>query len=671
MIDEKIIMTYNDVNFSDLIDIISVERDIGNKRDVATNSALTLGATVNRVKIGMKEIRVRFSLASVKLSSIQFVDTTQEVEPRYQNLNKLREKIAGLLHTAVPLKLEFSDEPDRYYWALPDGDITLGSITTWYDEGTITFLVPDGVSHSTTYKEVTTHRVESDRIVYTVENNGTVDAFPIIEVEHEEENGYLAFVNREGISAFGNEAAEDASNWVRPSEPLLDFKSGRLFNSVSLPTSVYGGGSSAGSGAKSTYQSNNDRGYIFNISVEVVSQNTGSRTSQVRVRGYLTNKDWTFALYDIRASVTIAGQTFSYSGRPPMLQNYSRLDLIDKTITVNGDSVSVSGILIGGGGWSPTTQGLKVGSKTFRLPRMATSSSLPGHTQAVGPNLAQKNVATKTNDFSGVPTGFLRIENAWGRNHIALNSIGSTGQNQSASSASLTWVLPGSERTTNEYLWWRQIFWCGKTNQQGWIKVLVSDDQNNFLYGVETIKRGDDFKTEYNFFATDNKGGFEFHKRWTFEPDHKNEHNPFNSTRGWSDLERKDDQVDVYWFGSKFRVTVPNIKGKKAGKIHVIWAGFEGKEWPTHMYLDELYFRMDFGNKFSEKPQNMFGKQSEVVINSEDDTIQLDGVMNANLLVDGAGFIRIPPGTSELQFHASKWTKKMPKVTIRFEERWL
>lgn len=668
MIDEKIIMTYNDVNFSDLIDIISVERDIGNKRDVSTNLALTLGATVNRVKIGMKEIRVRFSLASVKLSSIQFVDTIQGIEPRYVNLNKLREKIAGLLNTTVPLKLEFSDEPDRYYWALPDGDITLGSITTWYDEATMTFLVPDGVAHSTTYKEVTTHRVEENRIVYTVENNGTVDAFPIIEVEHEEENGYLAFVNREGISAFGDESAEDASNQVRPSEPLLDFKGGKLFNSVSLPTRVYGGGSSAGSGAKANYQSNNDRGYIFNISVEVVSQNASSRTSQVRVRGYLTNKGWTFTLYDIQASVTIAGQTFSYSGRPAMLQNNSRLDLIDKTITVSGDSVGVSGYLQGGGGWSPNR--LTVGTKTFRLPRMATSTAQPGNTQATGPNLAQKNVAVR-NDSSDVQNGGLKIENAWGRNHIALNTLGSIGQNQGASSAGLTWVIPGNERTTSEYIWWRQIFWCGRVNQRGWLKLIVSDASGGFLYGVETIKRGDDFGTEYNFFATDGKGGFEFHKQWKFKPSHKNEENPFNASRGWSDLTRKDDQVDVYWFGSKFRVTVPNLKGKQAAKIHVVWAGYPGHEWPRHMYLDELYFRMDFGNKFNQKPANLFGKQSELVINSEDDTIQLDGVMNANLLIDGAGFIRIPPGESELQFYASKWTRKMPRVTIRFEERWL
>ncbi|MBJ6745201.1 phage tail family protein [Streptococcus sp. 121] len=643
-------ISYDDINLSEIIHIKEIRRDIGNPRDIQTNNSIFLGESFERVINRGKTIQVEFAIWG-------------------KNKNETKHKLAGIFYTKEPKRLVFSDEPDKYYMALISGEIQIVETQGRWSEGSMTFFVPDGVAHSYTYKEVTSHRVESDRIIYTVENNGTVDAFPIIEVEHEEENGYLAFVNREGISAFGNEAADDAANWVRPSEPLLDFKSGRLFNSVSLPTSVYGGGSSAGSGAKSTYQSNNDRGYIFNISVEVVSQNTSSRTNQIRVRGYLTNKGWTFALYDIRASVTIAGQTFSYSGRPPMLQNNSRLDLIDKTIAVSGDSVSVSGVLNGGGGWSPNE--LRVRGQTFRLPRMATSSSQPGYTQATGPNLAQKNVATKTNDFSGVPTGSLRIENAWGRNHIALNSIGSTGQNQSASSASLTWALQGSERTTSEYLWWRQIFWCGKTNQQGWIKVIVTDDQNNFLYGVETIKRGDDFKTEYNFFATDNKGGFEFHKRWTFEPDHKNEHNPFNKDRGWSDLERKDDQVDVYWFGSKFRVTVPNIKGKKAGKVHVIWAGFEGKEWPTHMYLDELYFRMDFGNKFNQKPTNAFGQQSEVVINSEDDTVQLDGVMNANLLVDGAGFIRIPPGESELQFYASSWTKKMPRVKIRFRERWL
>ncbi|MCU0082061.1 distal tail protein Dit [Streptococcus danieliae] len=668
--DEKIIMTYNDVNFSDLIDVISVERDIGNKRDVTTNPALTLGATVNRVKVGMKEIRVRFSLASVKLSDIQFVDTTQPYESRYKNLNKLREKIAGLLHTTVPLKLEFSDEPDRYYWALSDGDISLGAITTWYDEATITFLVPDGVAHSTTYKEVTTHRVESDRIIYTVDNQGTVDAFPIIEVEHEESNGYLAFVNREGISALGDESKVDADSYVRASEPLLDFKGGRLFNSVSLPSSSYGGSSG---GSRMEFISNNDRGYRLRITLETLSQNTSSRTSQVKMRAHLLNQGWTFALYDINASVTVSGQTFTYSGRPQMLTKNSSILLIEKTISVTHDgngakTISVSGWLTGQGGYSPNR--LTVRTSNYSLPRLALSSQSSGHTQASGPNLAQKNVAVR-NDNSDVQNASLKVENVWGRNHLALNSLGEVGQNQGASSAGLTWVIPGSERTTSEYIWWRQIFWCGRVNQRGFLKVIVSDESGAFLYGVETIKRGADFETEYNFFATDGKGGFEFLKQWKFKPSHKNEENPFNRDRGWSDLNRKDDQVDVYWFGSHFRVTAPNIKGKKAAKIHVVWGGYPGSEWPTHMYLDELYFRMDFGKKFTDKPTNPFGKQSKVVINSEDDTIQVDGVMNANLLIDGAGFIRIPPGESELQFFASKWTRKVPRVTIRFEERWL
>lgn len=648
----KVEMSYDDVNLSDLIMLKEIRRDIGNPREIQSNNSVFLGEAFERVYNRGKTIQIEFAIWG-------------------KNKNETKHKLAGIFYTDKPKRLVFSDEPDKYYMALVTGEIQIVETQGRWSEGSMSFFIPDGVAHSYAYKEVTTHRVESDRIIYTVDNQGTVDAFPIIEVEHEESNGYLAFVNREGISALGDESKVDADAYVRPSEPLLDFKAGRLFNSVSLPSSSYGG--STGGGARMEFTSNNDRGYRLRITLETLSQNISSRISQVKMRAHLLNQGWTFALYDINASVTVSGQTFTYSGRPQMLTKNSSILLVEKTISVTHDgngakTISVSGWLTGQGGYSPNR--LTVRTSNYSLPRLALSSHSSGHTQASGPNLAQKNVAVR-NDNSDVQNASLKVENVWGRNHLALNSLGEVGQNQGASSAGLTWVIPGSERTTSEYIWWRQIFWCGRVNQRGFLKVIVSDESGAFLYGVETIKRGADFETEYNFFATDGKGGFEFLKQWKFKPSHKNEENPFNRDRGWSDLNRKDDQVDVYWFGSHFRVTVPNIKGKKAAKIHVVWGGYPGSEWPTHMYLDELYFRMDFGKNFTDKPTNAFGKQSKVIINSEDDTIQVDGVMNANLLIDGAGFIRLPPGESELQFFASKWTKKMPRVTIRFRERWL
>lgn len=45
-----------------------------------------------------------------------------------------------LLSAREPCKLELPDEPNRYYMALPKGDIELKGISDWYDETTIEFL---------------------------------------------------------------------------------------------------------------------------------------------------------------------------------------------------------------------------------------------------------------------------------------------------------------------------------------------------------------------------------------------------------------------------------------------------------------------------------------------------------------------------------------------------
>ena len=169
-------------------------------------------------------------------------------------------------------------------------------------------------------------------------------------------------------------------------------------------------------------------------------------------------------LYDINASITVNGQTFTYYGRPQMLQRNSSILLVDRTITVNHDSngaktISASGWLTGQGGYSPNR--LTVRSSNYTLPRLAISSQITGFTFSTGPNLAQKNVAVR-NDNTDVQNGGLMIQNAWGRNHLALKDVDfNIGNNYTTASAGLTWVIPGSERTTNEYIWWRQIFWCG------------------------------------------------------------------------------------------------------------------------------------------------------------------------------------------------------------------
>jgi hypothetical protein len=258
-----------------------------------------------------------------------------------------------------------------------------------------------------------------------------------------------------------------------------------------------------------------------------------------------------------------------------------------------------------------------------------------------------------------------------GRKHLFLqNAGGTTGNN----AGSLTWNIPndsaGGVGSLNDYIWWRQVFWLGATNQYGFIKLTVSDTNGKFLYGVETFKRAQGLGCEYNFMASDGNGGYKMVKRWTFNGTHEDSQNPFNEPRGASDLKRNDDKVRVYWFGSYNDFVIPEIKGRKSAKIHVAFGAIDNKPLVSSMYLDGIYYRKDFVSATKDIP-NTFSIGSEVEINLEDDKVWIDGKDSLGAVVDGSDLLTIPTGESELELYFSSWTNSQPEVTVEFEERWL
>ena len=377
--------TYKGVDLSPFLKILEIKKSIGNERTVETNDTPKIGVNVQGVKFGAKTIKVRVSLASRELTPT-FVDTIEYPIASNDNLNKLREKAASLLHAESEFRLELPDEPDRFYMAIPRGDIELEGISDWYDETTIEFLVPDGVAHSTAYKRFDAPRQEGNKAIFDLENNGTVDAYPIVTVKHASENGYIGLVNVSGAMELGSREEADKEEYKK-SETLFDYV--------------------------------------------------------------------------------------------------------------------------------PST-GLAKG---------------------------QKNVAI-LNDQGQNLGGTLSVAEAFGRPHISLTNRGS-GPRQ-ANAGSVTWDIPidssGESGSLNDYIWWRQVFIALAVNQLGFIKIMVSDTNDQFLYGVETIKRANGLSTEYNLLASNGQGGFKLIKQWIFDATERDEHNPFNASRGASDLE------ETTWF---------------------------------------------------------------------------------------------------------------------------
>ncbi|MGT2797114.1 distal tail protein Dit [Streptococcus intermedius] len=283
----------------------------------------------------------------------------------------------------------------------------------------------------------------------------------------------------------------------------------------------------------------------------------------------------------------------------------------------------------------------------------------------------KKNVAI-LNDNGQNLNGTLAIDNTWGRPHIALTNRGSGSRPNNA--GSITWEIPldsnGEKGALKEYFWWRQIFWLGAANEYGFIKVTVSDAEDKFLYGVETFKRAYGLGCEYNVLVSDGKGGFRTAESWTFWGTHRDDQNPFNANRGWSDIIRRDDLLNVFWFGTRKDVSAPEIKGKKSTKLHVTLGTLTDKPQVTHMYLDSIVYRKDFIDKIEDIP-NRYRMGSVVETDMSTSKSFCDNLPILDQMTDGSEPLLLPVGKSELDVYLSSWNEKEPDIKITWNERYV
>ena len=294
-----------------------------------------------------------------------------------------------------------------------------------------------------------------------------------------------------------------------------------------------------------------------------------------------------------------------------------------------------------------------------------------------GDNIAQgfakavKNISV-TNGPENL-TGTTELVTIDGKKRVKLREQSSGTYNASYSSG-LSWEIPadstGQKGSLNDYIFCELVYQLDSVVQCGFIKVTVTDTSGQFLYGIETYKRYNGLYCGFNVFATNNNNDYNFLKTLDFDSSSDQNRNPFAKTRGQFEIMRNDERLQVYFNGSHYNFSVPEIRGKKSAKIHVTIGAFHGKPIIPHLYLDELMYRKDFVQTTRDIP-NRYSIGSTVVINSEDDTVYIDGIAKASEVVDGSQWLAIPPGNSKLEMYFSNFIKKKPTVTIEFEERWL
>lgn len=763
-----VLMKFNGKDLSDLITIQEVLRNVGNERVLSTNDAPDLGVNVLGVKTGAKIIKVNFYMKN-KFNKYA--------------LNQDKHTLAGIFHVNKPVRIEFDDEPDKYYMGYVQGIPDIEDPIAWLSVLSIELLIPDGVAHSTTYKEFTdytfvdgevdvnsgtnllsggegpfkpqrdldsyenfdnyqyyyntsvtlekgkryilggksdgvfsnVHDVakESDRVVvyicqydseadtqrnfkiisspetgttgsgfrmdqpsgnYIIRvntyhrssnlarsvwdlriieagetfnkvtipilNNGTVDALPIITINSTADNGYYGLVNETGIFSCGDVEEED--NYIRFDQKMR----AQYMDSGYVPVNkiINGNGPFRPNSSPVTNFDNleiytnskvyleNGKNYKIKAKTDGVFTNVhdSSVESDNVVLWFVNNSASTINKIVSSSTTGTTGTTFIWD--KPDGWYYLRVNTYHKTATHAVKNVEVTGVI-----------------GTYNVLDQAYRDSL-------------KNVAVLNDPQSLLTWGGIAPFDFWGRRH--LTQIIPNNFTTDYAVSSMTFEI---EPTVSENVWWRNIFEIAGEDEYGSFKVTFSDEEDKFLYGVEVIKRKKGLSASFNLLGSDGRGGSVVITGFDFA---LNVNNPLDHNHGFCNIGRENQKIKLYTFGGDSYYTWGPLEETATKKVHFTWYSFKGKTPITRNHLDGFFILDKKGTILSEAPNRYF-KGSKLIINSEDNSIQQNGIYDISQKTIGSTFVKVPPGESELELYLSSWSLDIPEVSIKFEERYI
>lgn len=194
---------FNDIELNEILDVeIGFNPFEGADWERSLNSIpVTTGSTLVNSKVGVKTISMPFTMKG-------------DINTKYDNLQRI-------LNVAEPKKLSFGHMPNRYFLAVTTGKTDFKEVRKGFiGHGTITWLIPDGISHSVDTKIVTASVVDGI-LTANVNNNGSDDIWPVYRFKYPKENGYQGIVHAGGALELGNKEEKDGVDYFA-SETLLD-----------------------------------------------------------------------------------------------------------------------------------------------------------------------------------------------------------------------------------------------------------------------------------------------------------------------------------------------------------------------------------------------------------------------------------------------------------------
>lgn len=219
---------------------------------VKVNRNLSAPISSNLKKIGIRNGKdFDYVTQEEKQIAIEYVINNGTAE----NLKDFRRKMAKLLTSDKMGKLIFSDEPNLYYNAILNGEPTLDE-EYLQSSGIITFIVPDGIAHSTIQKTFQASLNHERVMEMTISNTGTESVPVDYEIKHNHENGFIGIVSEYGVIQLGHVNEMDMEEKEK-SEYLLNYRQASQYDAMRSGSGIFFDPSYGKSGTFGTYNYDN------------------------------------------------------------------------------------------------------------------------------------------------------------------------------------------------------------------------------------------------------------------------------------------------------------------------------------------------------------------------------------------------------------------------------
>lgn len=226
----------------------------------------------------------------------------------------------------------------------------------------------------------------------------------------------------------------------------------------------------------------------------------------------------------------------------------------------------------------------------------------------------------------------------------------------------------------NMYINCRLRFTCGR-DAAGLATVLFGDENENMLCGYQCIKQNrSNYTAKYEMkIGPDSATNAGVWKSFDFDC-RDIDSNPFRGGAGWCDMWKQGDTIRFYYNGKYYYYQNSELSNKVVKYAYIYlgkWAG--ASKWPYMLRAcigGNICVRKDNVNKWLDIP-NRYGAGSELVVNSENDTITLNGLAANDELITGSEFPVLKPGINTIEIYPSSWVTTAPTVSVEYRKRWL